>query len=293
MGSRHGRAQLLNDKGVVATVAARLVDQGRLDYDDLVSDYWPEFAAAGKHEITVRHLLSHTAAMHRIVGVVSGTEMLDWELTTAALAAAPPAWEPGLKPGYHGITFGFLVGELIRRVTDLSVGDAIAAEICVPLGISSGMSIGLDLSKRHNNAELLGKSATRRLDPVMTRLERTKRFAEMAAAFHDPTFFEMMFGQEILDAEIPAVNGVFTARTLARMYASLIRRGLNRCSIRRRWPRPPRLRRMRPMLCCNSRCAGVSDITWQQRRGECCPTDSATSGSEDRVRGPTPNPVSP
>jgi CubicO group peptidase (beta-lactamase class C family) len=212
-------------KGVVATVVARLVEQGRLDYEAPVSDYWPEFAAAGKQDITIAHLMSHTAAMHRMVGVASGAELLDWDFTTEALASAEPAWEPGLRPGYHGITFGYLVGEVIRRVTGLSVDGAIAEEIRAPLGIEHGMSIGLDPSQRHNYAELLGEDSARRLDSLLTRASGHKRFAEAVATFHDPDFFELFFGQEILDAEVPAANGVFTARSLAKMYARLITPG--------------------------------------------------------------------
>ena len=94
-------------KGVVATVVHRLVDRGLLSYDEPVATWWPEFASNGKADITLRHLLTHQAGMHRVRNLVDGAEaLLDWDAMTARLAAAEPAWQPGTRPGYHALTYG-------------------------------------------------------------------------------------------------------------------------------------------------------------------------------------------
>jgi CubicO group peptidase (beta-lactamase class C family) len=109
-------------KGVIATTVHRLVDRGLIDYDEPVATYWPEFAAAGKERITVRHLLNHSAGLHHLRDVIADAyEMLDWDLVCARLAAETPRYTPGTRHGYHGITYGFLVGEVIQRVTGTTV----------------------------------------------------------------------------------------------------------------------------------------------------------------------------
>jgi CubicO group peptidase (beta-lactamase class C family) len=130
-------------KGVVATIVHRLVDQGLLDYDVPVARYWPEFAAGGKDAITLRHLLTHQAALHDVRALAESTEtLLDWDEMTRLLAAAGPAWEVGTRSGYHALTYGWLVGELIRRVTGLTVNQALQREIVEPLGLDGQMYIG-------------------------------------------------------------------------------------------------------------------------------------------------------
>ncbi len=209
-------------KGVIATTVHRLVDRGLIDYDEPVATYWPEFAANGKQGITVRHLLDHSAGLHTLRDVIPDAyDMLDWDLVTSKLAAAAPAYPPGTKFGYHGITFGFLVGEVIQRVTGLSVHDAVEAEIVKPLDLD-GMSIGVPLDQRGRVADLLFRFGD---------AERTERFAQRASrlrwmrpaidTFVVPNSDRFYASSEILDGAIPAVNGCFTARSLARMYAAL------------------------------------------------------------------------
>ncbi|RLE22873.1 MAG: esterase, partial [Actinobacteria bacterium] len=123
-------------KGVVATVVHRLVDSGQLSYNEPVATYWPEFAAAGKEKITLRHLLTHQAGLHQVRTLVESTEgMLDWDDMVAVLAAQPPTWDVGSRSGYHALTYGWLVGEVIRRVTGLTVNEAVQREVAEPLGV--------------------------------------------------------------------------------------------------------------------------------------------------------------
>ena len=209
-------------KGVVATTVHRLVDRGLIDYDEPVATYWPEFAEGGKQFITVRHLLSHSAGLHPLRDVISDAyEMLDWDLVCTQLARQTPRYEPGTRHGYHGITYGFLVGEVIRRVTGAPVHDVVETEIVKPLDLD-GMSIGAPPDRRDRVAQLLVHFGN---------ADRAERFAQRAAhlawmrpaidTFVVPESDRLYASSEVLDAPIPAVNGCFTARSLARMYAAL------------------------------------------------------------------------
>lgn len=209
-------------KGVIATTVHRLVDQGLIRYDEPVGTYWPEFKAAGKEQITVRHLLNHSAGLHRLRGVIDDAhEMLDWESITAKLAAAEPRWEPGIRYGYHGITYGFLVGEVIRRVTGLTVHGAVQREVVEPLGLD-GMFIGAPPDQRHRVAELiLGSGSTERLERAITHFERFAWLQPAIDSFMVADFDQLLVSEALHDSELPALNGCFTARSLARMYAAL------------------------------------------------------------------------
>jgi CubicO group peptidase (beta-lactamase class C family) len=210
-------------KGVVATIVHRLVDRGLLDYDVPVATYWPEFAAAGKEQITLRHLLTHQSAMHDIRRLAETTdELLQWDLMIERLAAAPPVWEVGVRSGYHALTYGWLVGEVIRRVTGLTVDQAFQREIAQPLGLEGGMHVGAPESVR----ELIAFPATdtaklARTFRMSSWLTRFDRFRPLYDAMVVDDYIDVSLTPRIHDAEIPAANGVFTARALARMYSEL------------------------------------------------------------------------
>ncbi len=209
-------------KGVIATTVHRLVDRGLIDYEEPVATYWPEFAASGKERVTVRQLLNHSAGLHHLRGVITDAyEMLDWDLVCARLAAESPRYSPGTRHGYHGITYGFLVGEVIRRVTGMTVHDAVDTEIVKPLGLD-GMSIGAPPDRRERVAELIVRFGNvERAERLVRRAERRAWLRPAIDAFVVPSADRLFASVDILDAEIPAVNGCFTARSLARMYAAL------------------------------------------------------------------------
>jgi CubicO group peptidase (beta-lactamase class C family) len=121
-------------KTMVALCALILADRGDLDLTAPVARYWPEFAAAGKEGVQVRHLLSHTAGLPEFDPPVPQRDLTDWQDVTARLAAQAPLWEPGTLAGYHSVTQGFGVGEVVRRVTGVSIADFFAAEVAGPLG---------------------------------------------------------------------------------------------------------------------------------------------------------------
>jgi CubicO group peptidase (beta-lactamase class C family) len=133
-------------KTMTALCALVLFDRGELDPDTPVARYWPEFAVAGKEKVLVRHLLAHTAGLPDWDGPVE--ELYDWPAATARLAALAPQWEPGTAAGYHSVTQGFLVGELVRRVTGRSPGDFLAEEVTGPLDADFHMGLAAEHDHR-------------------------------------------------------------------------------------------------------------------------------------------------
>jgi CubicO group peptidase (beta-lactamase class C family) len=211
-------------KGVVATAAHRLVDRGELDVDAPVAEYWPEFKAAGKEHVRVANLLDHSAGMHRVRGVIENAEMLfQWERTVDALAATPAAYAPGSQHGYHALTYGFLVGEVLRRVTGLGSVDAVVQrEVVEPLGLE-GMSIGATGAVREKVATLIQSwPDPARADRVVARLDRRGWLQPALDAFMlEGDFPGTIASGAVYDAEVPAINGCFTARSLAQMYSAI------------------------------------------------------------------------
>src|SRR3990170_4881394 len=140
-------------KGVATICAHRLAGRGLLDIDAPVAKYWPEFAQAGKEELPVRYLLSHRAGLPAIKELLPNGSLYRWETMTAALAAQEPWWEPGTAYGYHVLTFGWLVGEVVRRITGKSLGAYFRDEIAGPLGLD--FHIGLAEEHDARTAEMV------------------------------------------------------------------------------------------------------------------------------------------
>jgi CubicO group peptidase (beta-lactamase class C family) len=121
-------------KTVTSLAALMLIDRGEMDVDDPVARYWPEFAAAGKQDVLVRHLLSHTSGVSGLDQPAVPEDLYDWEKSTARYAAQAPWWPPGSASGYHALNFGHLIGEVLRRITGTSLKQFVAEEIAAPLG---------------------------------------------------------------------------------------------------------------------------------------------------------------
>jgi CubicO group peptidase (beta-lactamase class C family) len=219
-------------KGVTATALHILVDRGLLDYDDPVAKYWPEFAQAGKERITVRHLLCHQAGLYGIRGLVDDVRRIrDWGYMTDALARATPAMPPGTASAYHGITFGWLVGEVIQRVADRPFAEVIQRELAEPLELD-GLYIGAPAAQFPRAARLLmARNGTmsaafemrlRRLQRLLSALRVRFDVGRMIEALLPPGLDTFEWdAPETLAASIPAANGLFTARSLAKLYAVL------------------------------------------------------------------------
>src|SRR6516165_7007829 len=121
-------------KGATALCAHMLAVEGELDFDAPVTRYWPQFAAGGKESVLVRHLLTHQAGVPCLRDPLPPGAMLDWEQMVACLESETPFWKPGSGHGYHGLTYGWLVGELLRRVSGQSVGEFFRREVAQPAG---------------------------------------------------------------------------------------------------------------------------------------------------------------
>lgn len=219
-------------KGVTAICAHQLVERGLLDLDAPVASYWPEFGAAGKAALPVRHLLDHRAGLPALREPLPEQALYDWERMTAALAGENLWWEPGTRLGYHALTFGYLVGELIRRVSGLGVGAYLRRHVTEPLG--ADFHIGLSEAQQARTAPLIGRLAPPRRrggrpfpGPLAKFLrDLTDPTTMTGAAFNNPHQPEgVANGRAWREAEIPAANGHGTARAIARIYGALARGG--------------------------------------------------------------------
>lgn len=193
-------------KTMTALCALMLADAGAIDLHAPVARYWPEFAAAGKEGIEVRHLLGHTSGLSGWQEPITVETLFDWEQATSLLAAQAPWWEPGTASGYHAITQGFLVGEVIRRVTGRTVGQFFAAEVAGPLG--ADFHIGLDPSQ-------FGRVANVIPPPPLSMGEvdhASIAFRTLANPLLDASW---AWTEAWRRAEIPAANGHGNARSVA------------------------------------------------------------------------------
>jgi len=216
-------------KGIASTAIHMLATDGLIDYEASVADYWPEFGCNGKQKITVRQLLSHQAGLHKIVHLVEKlTDILDWDLIVSRLAKTEPDFHPGTANAYQAVTFGWLVGELIRRVSGLTVSEFIAQRIVKPLNLD-GLYIGEADTQMDRIADFVGLPELQRhgAKPLDTDYRvpfwvRSKQLRDLGRRGLTPRHAKELFSHpSFWKACLPAMNGVATARSLAKMYAPL------------------------------------------------------------------------
>jgi CubicO group peptidase (beta-lactamase class C family) len=204
-------------KAFCTICALRLVERGLVDLDAPLAACWPEFAAAGKETITLRHVLSHRAGMAAVRRELPDGAALDWQAITAALAEQKPWWEPGNAHGYHVNTFGFLVGEVVRRIAGKTLGTMLREEIAGPLG--ADVHIGLPASEHARVAEFLWPSAAPARPPIANDLDLMRWNAYWNPPGISGSNWVNTAAWRL--AEIPSTNGHATARGVARVYAAL------------------------------------------------------------------------
>jgi CubicO group peptidase (beta-lactamase class C family) len=204
-------------KGVTATAIHMLADRGLIDYDARVADYWPEFAQEGKEGITVTQAMSHQAGIHALPAPFSVDFIIDWDAGIEYIEKAKPAYKPGTKTGYHAFTFGLIAGGIVKAVTGRHIKEFISNEIAKPLGVEEEMFVGIPEG----------------VEDQLTTLEIWdihRSFIESGLNLpEDHDFFKAMPNEmwkhfnemRVRKACIPAGNGYFTARALAKMYAAL------------------------------------------------------------------------
>jgi CubicO group peptidase (beta-lactamase class C family) len=222
-------------KGLTSTALHVLASRGLISYDAPVAEYWPRFAQGGKERVTVRHVLTHSAGLHRMRTLVDhASRMLDWDYMVTALERAKPAYEPGSRHGYHALTYGWLAGELIRLVSGRPIAKFVDDEIAQPLSLD-GLYLGCPAEQRHRIAPLAPMAAPlgRKLglQPGAVMGGPAGRIPALLGLPVSPRRFvnallprgieDVLWGPEVMDAEVPAANGYFTARSLAKMYAML------------------------------------------------------------------------
>jgi CubicO group peptidase (beta-lactamase class C family) len=210
-------------KGITSLAVAMCVDRGLLRYDAPVSQYWPEFAQHGKSDATVGQLLSHQTGLFTVEGDVSLEEALDWNHMVERLAGTKPRFPIGSTHGYQAITFGWLAGELVRRVDGRSIGAFVQEEISGPLGIE--FYIGLPESEQSRVGRLMAHPLPKLpQEEAVLLFERSGPGTNGAQALSlNGAFREGAFNrEEVRAAELAGANGITTARDLATVYAQML-----------------------------------------------------------------------
>jgi len=206
-------------KTMTALTALLVADRGELDFDAPVARYWPEFAANGKAGVKVSHLMSHSAGLSGWKEKLVTEDLYDWGKMTSLLAAQAPYWEPGTAPGYHALTQGYLVGEVVRRITGRSLGTVFREEIAGPLG--ADFHIGLPASEDHRVAELIPPPPGQAVGDAGGQTELQANMSNNPGIDVSATKTRGWRG-----AEIPAAGGTGNARSIAEVHAILANGGV-------------------------------------------------------------------
>ena len=210
-------------KGLASILAHRLVQEGKLDLEQKVSYYWPEFAQAGKQDIPVKWILQHKAGLSTTRNDLTMDQITDGHTLEEELAAQEPLWEPGTAHGYHALTFGTLVGKLIHNITGLTAGKYFAELIAEPLGVNAW--IGLPKEKFATLAPLLsdGNRQETIAEPNTDLYWQAKAMTFGGALNHQVESYETGFNNpKLLAAELPAAGGVSNAYGLAKIYSAAV-----------------------------------------------------------------------
>src|SRR5436309_7111528 len=205
-------------KAAASTLVHMLVERGRFGYDTPVAELWPEFAAHGKDRVKVRHVLNHTAGVPGIPLTTTIEDLCDWDKMCTAIADAELWWEPGTKIGYHAYTFGYITGEIIRRVTGRPISEVLREEISGPLGIEKELYFGMPRSEHarlavQEDAPMPPGFQMPEMPPDLPMFKAAPMSLMPNAAFGNRP--------DTLAADIPA-GGKASARAIARMYAAML-----------------------------------------------------------------------
>ena len=201
-------------KAVTTIAIHQLTERGLLEVNNPIAFYWPEFARAGKEAITIAQVMTHRAAMARVDGRLTAEDIWAWQPVVEAIAAQAPNFEPGLQQAYHARSFGWILGELIRRVSGLSPRDYIRQKIVQPLGLD--LHLGVAAEDRQRVARVYP-------DPVVAENPISDYQQQVmtgpSGIFHNPEIWNLA---ELQQAQMPSSNAMATARSLARMMAAVV-----------------------------------------------------------------------
>ena len=222
-------------KGIASTLLHILADRDELDYDDPVSKFWPEFAQGGKQDVTIRQVMCHEAGLYAIRSMTDhASRMLDWDYMIDTIARTEPRHKPGTAHGYHGLTYGYIVGEIIQRISGMSFAEFLRTELVEPLELD-GAFVGMPDEALERRAHLIlagiqkGEGNADRFIDYLTNINRWLRWFSVPIDLDEVVHSLLPEGMDDLDwnseeflrACIPSANGMFTARSLARVYAML------------------------------------------------------------------------
>jgi CubicO group peptidase (beta-lactamase class C family) len=204
-------------KAAASTIVHLLAERGLFGYDTPVAKLWPEFGARGKHAVTVRQVLNHTAGVPGIPLDTTIEDLCNWDKMCAAIADEELWWEPGTKVGYHAYSFGYIVGEIVRRATGKKISQVLREEVAGPLGVADEIYFGMPQSEQHRLARLEDAPFPGGEMPQMP------PDLPMFKAGPMSTFPNAALGNrtDVLSADIPA-GGKVSARAIARLYAALL-----------------------------------------------------------------------
>jgi CubicO group peptidase (beta-lactamase class C family) len=208
-------------KGIVATLLHLLVERGQITYETPIAEVWPEFAAHGKGSITLRHALNHTSGIPLMPRGIGYAELNDWDTMCAAIADLTPVSPAGEESAYHAITYGWILGEVARRVDGRSFGDLLRDEISTPLDLTEELFVGLPDDAEPRVAFLEGKMDEKELERI-----RADDSPQAIPGLLQP-LYEWMNRADGRRACLPASNGIMTAHAVARHYASLLPGGVD------------------------------------------------------------------
>jgi CubicO group peptidase (beta-lactamase class C family) len=201
-------------KGVASTVVHVLAERGVLDYDARIAELWPEFGAHGKGRVTVRHALSQSAGVPGLPPGLTVEDLCDWDEMCAIVADAEPWWEPGTKIGYHALTWGYIVGEIIRRATGKPISQVLREEVAGPLGVADELFFAVPASEQGRMARLEDAASNEDMFGELPEDSPILRLGPDVTAEHANR-------ADVRSADIPA-GGTVTARAVARVYAALL-----------------------------------------------------------------------
>jgi len=205
-------------KAAASTLVHMLAERGAFEYDTPVADLWPEFGAHGKQGVTVRHVMNHTAGVPGIPLTTTIEDLCDWDKMCAAIADSELWWEPGTKIGYHAYTFGYIAGEIIRRVTGKPISEVLREELSGPLGVDKELYFGMPLTEQKRlavleDAPMPAGFQMPEMPPDLPMFKAAPMSLMPSAAFGNRP--------DTLAADIPA-GGKTSARAIARMYAAML-----------------------------------------------------------------------
>ncbi len=206
-------------KGVASTVAHVRAERGLFGYDTRIVELWPEFGAHGKEGATVRHALSQSVGVPGLPPEVTVEDMCDWDKMCAIIADSKPWWEPGTKIGYHAVTFGYIVGEIIRRATGKPISRVLREEVAGPLGVADELLFAVPASEQGRLARLEDAPMPPEMAAAMTEMPEDSPMLKVGPA--ECTTAAYGNRADVRSANIPA-GGTVTARAVARMYAALL-----------------------------------------------------------------------